>query len=126
MGKNTSMKRIKFTLALVGFLFLGIASYAQTAEYPAYNSNDLKFENKIQIYPNPSVDFVKIFIEESNLVDPQIVVHSVIGNRLVLPTEKLSQDEFSVEVKNLPAGYYLLAVKDEATGFSKTYKFLKR
>ena len=120
------MKRIKFTLVLIGVLFLGIASYAQTAEYPAYNSNDLKFENKIQIYPNPSVDFVKVFIEESNLVDPQIVVHSVIGNRLVLPTENLSQDEFSVEVKNLPAGYYLLAVKDEATGFSKTYKFLKR
>lgn len=120
------MKRIKFTLVLIGVMFLGIASYAQSTEYPSYSTNDLKIENRIQIYPNPSVDFVKVSIEESNLVDPQIVVHSIIGNRLNVLTEQIGKDEFSVEVKNLPAGYYLLAVKDEATGFSKTYKFLKR
>lgn len=120
------MRNIKFVFALLGILFLGATAYAQTAEYPSYASNDLKIENKIQIYPNPSVDFLKVNIEESSLVNPKIVVHSIIGSRLEVVSEKLSKDEFKVDVTNLPAGYYLLAVKDESTGFSQTYKFLKR
>lgn len=120
------MKKIKFVFVLVGILVLGASAYAQKAEYPSYASNDLKIENRIQIYPNPSIDFVRVTIEESNLVNPIIVVHSIIGNRLEVVSEKLSNDEFKVDVKNLPAGYYLLAIKDESTGFSQTYKFLKR
>lgn len=121
------MRKLKYVLLFMGVMFLGITSYAQsTSEYPSYASRDLQLENKIQIYPNPSIDFVKVTIEGSNLVDPRIVVHSIIGNNVNVLTEKSGQDEFTVDVKGLPAGYYLLAVKDEATGFSKTYKFLKR
>ena len=120
------MGKMKFLLVLIGVLLLGISSYGQGAEYPSYNSRDLQLKNQIQIYPNPGVDFVKVTIEESNLVDPRIVVHSIIGSRVEVATEKTDSDNFTVNVKDLPAGYYLLAVKDESTGFSKTYKFLKR
>ncbi len=106
---------------------MALSTFAQSGtEYPAYANNDLKIENKIQIFPNPSIDFVKVQIESSTLVNPQIVIHSVIGNQVVASTEKISDSSFKVNVKNLPAGYYLLAVKDESTGFSETYKFLKR
>ncbi len=108
-------------------MLIGVTVYAQNDNgYPSFSSGDLKIENKIQIYPNPSVDFLKVSIEESKLVNPQIVIHSIIGNKLEVLTEKMSANEFKVDVKNLPAGYYLVAIKDASTGFSETYKFLKR
>jgi len=121
------MKTLKTILLSTLLMFIGLTVYAQNDnEYPSFSSNDLKIENKIQIYPNPSVDFLKVSIEESKLVDPQIVIHSIIGTKLEVYTQKISANEFSVDVKNLPAGYYLVAIKDASTGFSETYKFLKR
>ncbi len=121
------MGKLKIILTLLIAMFMGVASYAQIGlESPSYASQDLKIENRIQIYPNPSVDFLKVTIEESNLVDPQIVIHTIIGNKLQIDSEKTASNEFKVDVKNLPAGYYLLAVKDASSGFSETYKFLKR
>ncbi len=121
------MGKLKTILLSTLFMFVGIIVYAQSnGEYPAFSSSDLKIENKIQIYPNPSIDFLKITIVESNLVNPQIVIHSIIGNKLEVFTEKMDANEFKVDVKNLPSGYYLVAIKDAATGFSETYKFLKR
>lgn len=121
------MKKLKIFLVSTLFMFIGLTVYAQgDNEYPSFSSNDLKIENKIQIYPNPSIDFLKVTIEESNLIDPQIVIHSIIGNKLEVYTEKTGSGEFKVNVKSLPAGHYLVAIKDAATGFSETYKFLKR
>jgi len=121
MGKNISI------FVFIGVLFLSMSSFAQkTVEYPSYSSNDLKIENQIQIYPNPSIDFLRVSIEESSLENPQIVIHSILGNKLDVISEKTSANEFNINVKDLPSGYYLLAVKDESSGFSRTYKFLKR
>lgn len=121
------MKKLRGILAIALFTLIGFTSYAQNdRQYPSFDSNDLKIENQIQIYPNPSVDFLKVTIEKSNLVDPKIVVHTIIGNRLNLDSQETGMNEFTVDVKNLPPGYYLIAVKDETTGFSETYKFLKR
>ncbi len=121
------MKALKTILLSTLLMLIGVTVYGQNdSEYPAFSSNDLKIENKIQIYPNPSINFLKVTIVESNLVNPQIVIHSIIGNKLEVFTEKMSANEFKVDVKNLPAGYYLVAIKDASTGFSETYKFLKR
>lgn len=121
------MGKLKILLLSTLFMFIGLTVYAQNdIGYPSFSSADLKIENKVQIYPNPSIDFLKVSIESSNLVDPQIVIHSIIGNRLGVFTEKTGANEFKVDIKNLPAGYYLVAVKDATTGFSETYKFLKR
>ena len=121
------MGKVIYIFVLIGVLFLSMTSFAQnTVEYPSYSSDDLKLENQIQIYPNPSVDFLRVAIEESTLENPQIVIHNILGNKLDVISEKISTNEFNVDVKDLPSGYYLLAVKDKSSGFSKTYKFLKR
>ncbi len=121
------MGKIKIIFSLLILISAGVASYAQNEpEYPSYSLNDLKIENHIQIYPNPSVDFLKVTIEDSNLNNPYIIIHSILGSKLEVYSEKINPNEFTVNVKGLPAGYYLLAVKDASTGFSKTYKFLKR
>lgn len=119
------MGKLKIILIPALFMFINVTVYAQN-DYPSFSSNDLKIENKIQIYPNPTVDFLKVSIKESKLVDPKIVIHSIIGSKLEVYTEKISANQFTIDVKKLPAGYYLVAVKDVATGFSETYKFLKR
>ncbi len=119
------MGKTKIIVVSVLFVLAGLTTYAQN-DYPSFSSNDLKIENKIQIYPNPTTDFLKVSIEKSKLVDPKIVIHSIIGSKLEVYTEKVSANEFTVDVKNLPPGYYLVAVKDASTGFSETYKFLKR
>ena len=122
------MNKFKIIFSLSVAIFMGAASFAQNngPESLSYSSTDLKIENQIQIYPNPSVDFVKVTIEASNLVNPKIVIHTILGNELSIISEKTDVNEFTVDVKSFPVGYYLLAVKDESTGFSKTYKFLKR
>jgi hypothetical protein len=122
------MKKVKIIFSLFVAMFIGgTVSFAQSSlEFPSYASSDLKIENKIEIYPNPSVDFLVVTIEKSTLVDPKIIVHSIIGNKMEVTSQNIEPNKFSVDVKNLPAGYYLVAIKDETTGFSKTYKFLKR
>ncbi len=121
------MGKFKIIFISAILVMVGFVAKAQTDRaYPSFSSEDLVIENKIQIYPNPSIDFLKITIEKSTLVDPKIVIHSIIGSKLEVYTEKMSANEFKVDVKNLPAGYYLVAVKDASTGFSETYKFLKR
>ena len=121
------MNNLKKVLIFIMIVFAGVKTYAQNDhEYPSFASTDLKVENNIQIYPNPSVDFLKVTIEQSNLVDPKIVIHTIIGTKLNVDSQEIGFNEFSVDVKNLPAGYYLIAIKDETTGFSETYKFLKR
>jgi hypothetical protein len=56
----------------------------------------------------------------------KIVVRSVIGNEMKLEVEVINQHEVQVKVKDLAAGYYLLAISDDETKFRGTYKFLKR
>lgn len=55
-----------------------------------------------------------------------LTVHSIIGNKLDVETEVVSEHVVRVRVKDLASGYYLLAVKDEDSNFRGTYKFLKR
>ena len=40
--------------------------------------------------------------------------------------EKISDNHFRLEIKDLPAGYYLLSLKEPSAGLNHTYKFLKR
>ena len=87
------MKKFRFILSLLVAMFIGAASFAQNGpEYLSYSTNDLKIENQIQIYPNPSVDFLKVTIEASNLVNPKIVIHTILGNKLTLVSEKTADN----------------------------------
>ena len=53
-------------------------------------------------------------------------LHNIIGNALEVESEIVDDNEVRLKVKDLPAGYYLLSVKDESSGFKGVYKFLKR
>jgi hypothetical protein len=115
-------------LLLVFVLYtIAMGSYAQSGQdFPAFGDELLVQKNKIEIYPNPSVDFLNVRIENSELKNTALVIHGIIGNKFEIKAEDLGNNEFRLDVRDLPAGYYLLSIKDASSNFSKTFKFLKR
>ncbi len=118
------MKRLLLVLGLLAF---ALGSYAQSGQDFASFGNELLVEkNKVEIFPNPSVDYLNVHIKNSDLTKTTIIIHSIIGNKFELEVVKVSTDEYRIDVRDLPKGYYLLSVKDATTDFSKTFKFLRR
>jgi type IX secretion system substrate protein len=118
---------MKKFLLFLGFIAVTMSSYAQSgSDFPAFGDEFLTQKNKIEIYPNPSVDFLNVQIENSDLNKTTLVVHNIIGSKFELEIENVGEDKYRVDVRNLPPGYYLLSVKDATSNFSKTFKFLKR
>jgi len=80
----------------------------------------------IQIFPNPAVEFVHVRTEQSKAENVRITVHNIIGNTMEVETEVVNEHEIRVKVKDLAAGYYLLALRDESINYRGTFKILKR
>jgi len=118
------MKRL---LLVFGIMVFAMAGYAQTGQdFPSFGNELLSQKNKIEIYPNPSVDFLNVQIENSNLKNTVLIIHSIIGSKYELEAENVGENQYRLDVRDLPPGYYLLSIKDASSNFSKTFKFLKR
>lgn len=79
----------------------------------------------VQVFPNPTTDFVHIRVTDIPVNKLTFKLHNIIGNEIQIEAEILSEHELRLKVKDLVAGYYLLAFKDEKNTFQSTYKFLK-
>ncbi|MEQ9231328.1 MAG: T9SS type A sorting domain-containing protein [Cyclobacteriaceae bacterium] len=82
-------------------------------------------ENKIDIYPNPAVEFLVIQVSNSTLENIEFELHSIIGNQMSINVQDLGQGKFRIPVENFATGYYFVVVKDEEMRFKRAYKFLK-
>lgn len=119
-------------LAIVTFLLLlSFGAAAQTGagstvatEGPFYNQN-LNPDNKIELFPNPAVDYLIVQISNSTLQNTEFELHSIIGNEMKIIPEDLGGGRYRIPVKEFATGYYFLVVKDETLRFKKAYKFLK-
>lgn len=81
---------------------------------------------EVSVYPNPAVDFINIRFESIEVSDIAFSVHNIIGNEMTAETEVLGPHEIRIRVKEYPAGYYLLAVRDKPLNYGTTYKFVKK
>jgi hypothetical protein len=118
---------MKKFLLIFGLILMGLSTYAQSGQdFPSFGNEVLSTANKIRIYPNPSVDYINITIDNSELENVSLVIHNIIGSRFELKSEEISENSFRIDVQSLPAGYYLLSIKDPGADFSQTFKFLKR
>lgn len=120
------MKYLYYIVLFIA-LALPVLSVAQSGDgLFAFEEASFTEKNKIELYPNPAVSYINIKIRESELSNPQFVLYSIIGNKIKIEPEVISDNKFRIELKELPAGYYLLSIKDSKTNFKRTYKFLKR
>jgi len=87
---------------------------------------EINLTKSVHLFPNPATEFIDVQLDEFPAEKVKLTVHSIIGNELPVETEILDRHLIRVRVKDLAAGYYLLAVKDDGSNFRGTYKFLKR
>lgn len=77
-----------------------------------------------KLFPNPATDYLSIKFEAPVAKTIKVTLHNIIGNNLEVETEIVDEFEIRLRVKELPTGYYLIALKDEGNSRS-SFKFLK-
>ena len=90
-----------------------------------FQNEKADLRNQIEVYPNPAVDNVFVKITASDLEKVEFELFNIIGAGMKIETEEISKNYYRVGVKELPAGYYLLMVKDPAKHFSRAFKIHK-
>jgi hypothetical protein len=105
---------------------IGFAAKAQTREDFSTQPEKMSLIRSVEVFPNPTSDFVHVRIDQVPVQNVKITLHNIIGNEMSVETEVVDDHEVRIRVKDLVAGYYLLALKDEETKFRGTYKFLKK
>lgn len=116
------MKRLGIIL-----IFLTSASFLRGQDLSFGTGNDFNSKiESVELFPNPAVDFINVKIKDSELNNTQIELRSMIGNRVNIDLERISNKEYRVNLEGLSTGYYFLVVKDDFARFKTAIKFLKR
>ncbi len=114
---------MKATLLLIIVMITGQACFGQIHDEGFRPGDPAKIA---QVYPNPAVDYLTIKFESPVAKTSRLAFHSIIGSSIELETEVLDEYEIRVKVKDLPVGYYVVAVHDPMNNARGIYKFLKR
>ena len=109
-------------LAIFG-LFVAWGVKAQVVEEAFAKTDPVK---AVQLFPNPATEYVSVKFELPHAKKSKLELYTIIGNTLDVESEVIDDYEIRVKVKDLPSGYYLLAVRDEEAHAKSTHKFLKR
>lgn len=102
------------------------ASNSLQVENSINQQASLDLRNQIEIYPNPAVEFLIVEIQNSELINTQFEMHSLIGNQVTIDPEEIGHNLYRIQVKSFATGYYFLVVKDEISRYKKAFKFLKK
>ncbi|MFY0599511.1 MAG: T9SS type A sorting domain-containing protein [Cyclobacteriaceae bacterium] len=112
-------------------LFFSLVGYTQGEDESVVSAErtivvePFNVTNKIELYPNPAVDFVVVSISQSTLKKVEFELHSIIGNEIKIHPEEMGNGKFKIPLKDFASGYYFIVVKDEVSRFKQAYKFLK-
>src|SRR6185295_13280258 len=117
------MKPVKIVIFSVLVLLLTQFAVAQNHDVFAA-STVIEPIKSAKIFPNPASDFLSIKFEAPIAKTVKITLHNIIGNSLDVETEIVDEFEIRLRVKDLPTGYYLIALKDDGNARG-SFKFLK-
>lgn len=117
------MRLFKTLLLIVMIGFMAQIGWAQGGD--VFNAERTEPAKSVRLFPNPAVDFLSIKFETPQARAVHLTLHTIIGNSLEVDKEIVDDFEVRVKVKDLPTGYYLLAIKDDS-GQRSSFKFLKR
>ena len=94
--------------------------------YTSYSQNDDKRGLLIDLYPNPSTQYINIKFENNRITDDFLFsIHSLIGNRVDFISEKIDDSQIRINIENFDRGFFFLIVDDKKTSRRKIVKFLK-
>jgi hypothetical protein len=82
-------------------------------------------KTKVEVFPNPAIDNVFVRIESTEFEKVDFELFNIIGTSMKIDIEELEKDYFRIGIKELPAGYYLLMVKDPVKRFNQAFKIHK-
>ena len=117
------MRRAKTILFSILILLVTQIAWAQSHDSFAPDHTDpLK---TVKIFPNPATDYLSVKFDVPLARTVRMTLHNIIGNTLELESEIVDDFEIRVRVKELPAGVYFLAVRDDGSS-QNSFKFLKR
>lgn len=120
------MKIVKTIFFIFVLAVLGLSAQAQQKdEVTSYGTPSLDLKS-VSIFPNPATEYLNIKFENPIAKTTKLTVHNVIGNTVDVESETIDEFEIRLRVKDLPVGYYLLAVRNEASNSRSTIKFVKR
>ena len=80
---------------------------------------------KIDVFPNPAVENIFVRIDSPEELKLQFELYNIIGATLHVDPEEIERNYYKIGVKELPAGYYLLMVKDQDQHFNQAFKIHK-
>ncbi len=123
---------MKFYLATFFLLIFIQTSYGQDnsidgnkSELPKLKKESLQIETDVELYPNPTIDYLNIKLKNSQLKDVQFEIYNIIGNKLKFELDVVNSDTYKINVKEFHSGYYLLIIKDPISRYNKAFKFRK-
>ena len=127
------MNGIKTISIIVAVLFISGAGFAQDRnnnnnfqDNSFFNNPDLNNVNMVELFPNPTVKYLFVEIQNSNLEQVEFEMHSIIGTKIKVVLEEISSNKFRISVEELNPGYYFLVINDTGTRFNQAFKFVKR
>lgn len=95
-------------------------------EFPEFTMSDLQSTMDIEVYPNPTTDFITITLDRSKLKSLEFEMYNIIGNHMSIAVEEQNYRQYKIDVTQCTPGYYLLVVKDPVTRFNQVVKFQKK
>lgn len=120
------MRNPSLILSFLLLLFLSGTAFGQNQDVLAYSAEKTDLSKNITLYPNPATEYINIKLSTLDASSAKVTLYTILGTELQIDKEFVNEHEVRIRVKDLTAGYYLLAVRDEQLQFKATYKFLKR
>lgn len=128
------MKIIRPLLIFFTLLSMAITLFAQTVSESNANTKTnaevkLNIEDNahpIEIFPNPTSDYVHINLKEAGLRDVSFELYDIIGNKVDVEAQEMKEDIYRIPVEKLHMGYYVLIITDSYSRYKKAFKFSKR
>lgn len=111
--------------AIIALMMVSVFANAQQETLASIQTNnDPKV--KVEVFPNPTSDFLTIDLSKLDLKKPNIEIRNIIGSKMLMTKEDAGGKKIRVDVTSYPRGYYLVLVKDDQSKFQQTIRFSKK
>ncbi|PIQ46907.1 MAG: hypothetical protein COW03_18000 [Cytophagales bacterium CG12_big_fil_rev_8_21_14_0_65_40_12] len=111
--------------AIIALMVVSVFANAQQETLASIQTNnDPKV--KVEVFPNPTTDFLTIDLSKLDLKKPNIEIRNIIGSKMAMIKEDEGDKKIRVDVTSYPRGYYLVLVKDDQSKFQQTIRFSKK